>query len=222
MSLYDSDIFCYLREMRALRYDQAQQVVLESAEVRHGHLSPSQISTIINHWMNDGYAVYQHIYGEKMKWIIPTRKGLSYAGFKQCAKTLSEKTLKHLYWVNAVRITLQEKFVAMTWFPERDLRAEEVRRGEKHHWQHIPDAQVTFGDGKGFFDIEVQVSRPSSHAVERMMMENVSGRKKNPLYYYVNKKSERVVREVYDKLVKEECPIRSHIEIIDLETFLQR
>lgn len=211
----------YIGEMRALRYDQVRHLLTRASEHKinnSGVLSLAQTSRIINRWVNAKYTVYRRVYADQPGWIYLTRKGLYHAGLDYRAQVPSDRTLNHLYWINEIRIKLEEEIVGMTWVSERAIRAQQSQLDEWQRLECIPDGIVVIGED--VIDVVVQISKPSPDEVERMMMTGMWGQNKHSLHYYVNNRFRDIVRTVHHRLIEAQCRIRSHIEIIDLEQFL--
>ena len=150
-----------------------------------------------------------------------TRRGLRKAELDFRAEAPSSRTLEHLYWINEVRMALEDQYDEdeMEWTSERSIQADQELRQRGQKLKHIPDGILTIttqGRTKTI-DIEVQISKPSPKEVEEVMGDYWSSGSFNPLRYYVNKKSRGVVRGIYQKMEKEFQAMRPAIEIIDLE-----
>lgn len=215
----------YIGHMRALRFDQARRLLARESPSENANdiLSASRASEIISRWTKPPakLAVYTQIFDAQPGWIYLTRKGLRKAELDFRAEAPSSRTLEHLYWINEVRMALEDEYDEdeMEWTSERSIQAEQKLRQSGQKLDHIPDGILTLTkQGKTeTIDIEVQISKTSTKEVREVMGDYWSSGSFNPLRYYVNKKSRGVVRATYQKMEKEFQAMRPYIEIIDLE-----
>ncbi len=219
----DRWLWAYIGYMRAMRFDQIRRLAARYSpeEIEGGVLSVSRTSEIIKRWTDEKIAVFRPIFHAQSGWCYLTRRGLREVGFTFRAEAPSVRSLEHLYWINEVRMYLEEEHPTMRWISERDLQAQQELRQKGQKLKHIQDGILLLEDADGAWkeiDIEVQVSKPSPGEVEEVMNDQFWTRGRNrPLRYYVNRLSRGVVRSVYRKMVKERKAIRPMIEVIDLE-----
>ena len=224
----DTYAWDYIGHMRAIRFDQARRLLArESPSEKAGTiLSPSRASEIISRWTDPPakFAIYKQIFHAEPGWIYLTRRGLREAELDFRAEAPSSRTLEHLYWINEVRLALEDEYETdeMEWTSERTIQAEQDLRQRGQKLTHIPDGILTLTtkEKTETIDIEVQVSKPSPGEVEEVMGDYWQSGSFNPLRYYVGKRSRGVVRTVHRRMEKELRAMRPRIEIIDLETWL--
>ncbi len=222
----ERDTYCwdYIGHMRAIRFDQAQRLLArESPSEKAGDiLSPSRASEIISRWTDPPakFAIYKQIFHAEPGWIYLTRRGLREVQLDFRAEAPSSRTLEHLYWINEVRLALEDEYETdeMEWTSERTIQAEQDLRQRGQKLKHIPDGILTLKtkEKTETIDIEVQVSKPSPGEVEEVMGDYWHSESFNPLRYYVGKRSRGVVRTVHRRMEKELRAMRPRIEIIDL------
>ena len=224
------DRYCweYIGHMRAMRFDQVRHLAARESEyeIEGGLLSVSRTSEIINRWQQKKIAVYRHVYHRQGGWVYLTRRGLREAGLEFRSEAPSDRSFEHLYWINEVRMHLEDEYgEKMRWISERAIQAEQERRKAGQKLSHIPDGILILAgeDGKRrAIDIEVQVSKPAPGEAQEVMSDQFWSHGENrPLCYYVSRQSRGVVQAVYQKMVKEQRAMRPSIEIIDLETWQQ-
>ena len=185
-------------------------------------LSASRASEIISRWTDPPakFAIYKQIFHAEPGWIYLTRRGLREAELDFRAEAPSSRTLEHLYWINEVRLVLEDEYETdeMEWTSERTIQAEQDLRQCGQKLKHIPDGILTLKttEKTETIDIEVQVSKPSPGEVEEVMGDYWHSGSFNPLRYYVGKRSRGVVRTVHRRMEKELRAMRPRIEIIDL------
>lgn len=223
----DRFLWEYIGHMRAMRFDQVQRLAARASpeEIEGGVLSVSRTSEIISRWTAKAvrYAVFKSIFHAQPGWVYMTRRGLRQAGLDFRAEAPSVRSLEHLYWINEVRMKLEQEHPNMRWISERSIQAEQERRRAGQKLSHIQDGILVLPGAGGktqTIDIEVQVSKPSPTEVQQIMSDQLLRRDaNNPLRYYVNRKSRGVVQAVHQKMVSERRAMRPSIEIIDLEAW---
>jgi hypothetical protein len=223
----DFYLWNYIGTMWAVRFDQARRLLARKSkqEIENGLLSISRSSQIISRYTTEevGYVVRMPGINGQPGWIYLTRRGLKAAGLPFRAGAPSPGKLEHLYWINEVRMELEDEHPDMEWISERALWAEQEVRKKGQKLKHIPDGILVLpgaNDTKEYIDIEVQISRPTSREVEEIMGDFWRSGSENPLRYYVNRQSRGVVWSVYRRMQKEKRAMRPKIEIIDLEEWL--
>ncbi len=219
----DRWLWAYIGYMRAMRFDQIRRLAARGSEyeIEGWLLSVSRTSEIIGRWVEEKIAIFRQIFHAQSGWCYLTRRGLREAGFAFRAEAPSVRSLDHLYWINEVRMHLEEEHPDMRWVSERAIQAQQELRQKGQKLRHIQDGILLLKDTHGEWeeiDIEVQVSKPSPGEVEEVMSDQFwTGGRNRPLRYYVNRLSRGVVRSAYRKMVKEGKAMRPTIEIIDLE-----
>ncbi len=221
----DKYLWEYIGSMRAIRFDQARRLLARASdhEVDNGLLSLSRTSEIISRYTAKEvrYAVFKSIFHGQPGWIYLSRRGLKQVGLTFRAEAPSVRILEHLYWINEVRMQLEDEHPDMIeWISEREIQAEQEQRQKGNKLKHIPDGILVLpgkGGKKERITTEVQVSKPSHGEVEEVMSDQFwTGGENIPLRYYVNHLSRGVVRSTYKKMQKERRAMRPRIEIIDL------
>lgn len=225
----DRMLWEYIGQMRAMSFDQVRRLAARASPegIEDGVLSVSRTSEIISRYTAEQvrYAVLTSIFRAQPGWIYLMRRGLRQAGLDFRAEAPSVRSLEHLYWINEVRLKLEEEYPNMRWIGERSLQAEQEQRKAGQKLSHIQDEILVLPgkDGKTqIIDIEVQVSKPSPGEVQEVMSDQFwtwTRAANNPLRYYVNRKSRGFVQAVHQQMVKERRAMRPSIVIIDLETW---
>ena len=211
----DRDNYCmrWIGHMRAIRYDQAQRLLARLSKYEtsdHHMLSISRTSQIIQRWVQARYAVYRRVYAKQPGWIYLTRQGLYHAGLHYRAEPPKDRVLEHIYYVNEVRLMLEEQTPSQQWISERAIQAAQEMRQKGQRLQHIPDGILVIGEKR--IDIEVQLSRPSQQEVV-LVMRGDPWRGANALRYYVGRDAWAVVQRAYSEV---KTTARPQIEIIEL------
>ena len=167
----ERDTFCweYIGHMRAVRFDQMRRLLARESpsDNMKEMLSASRASEIITRWTDPPakFAIYKQIFHAEPGWIYLTRRGLREAELDFRAEAPSSRTLEHLYWINEVRLALEDEYETdeMEWTSERTIQAEQDLRQRGQKLKHIPDGILTLttSEKTETIDIEVQVSKPS-------------------------------------------------------------
>lgn len=222
----DRRLWAYIGYMRAMRFDQIRRLAARYSpeEIEGGVLSVSRTSEIIKRWTDEKIAIFRPIFHAQSGWCHLTRRGLREAGFTFRAEAPSARSLEHLYWINEVRMHLEEEHPTMRWMSERSIQAQLELRQKGQKLKHIQDGILLLketDDEWEEIDIEVQISKPSPGEVKAIMNDQFWTSERNrPLRYYVNRLSRGVVRSVYRTMVTERSAMRPSIEVIDLEHWL--
>jgi hypothetical protein len=216
----DDYLIWLIGQMRALRLDQVQRLLarLSEYQIDNGMLSVSQTSRIVNRWVKKKYAVYRRVYVGQPGWIYLTARGLYHAGLDFRAEEPSNRIVEHIFWINEVRLKIEEENPAIKWISEREIAAQRGQLKKGQRLKRTPDAILVTESEE--IDIEIQISRPSPQEVREVMGDAYWSGSNNPLHYYVNRHSGSVVHAVYEKLVKGRGAMRPRIEIVDLQEFL--
>jgi len=186
-------------------------------------LSQSRFREILARYQQSRLARYRQVYYAQPGWISLTRKGVRRAGLDYEVDPPSDRSLEHLYWINEVRLHLEEQYPRMRWISERAIRATQGKRVKGEEGPHIPDGILILSHSNGtqtHIDIEVQVSTPSYKEVEEVMRGSWTNNIKNPVWYFVTRASQRVVRSVHRTMQKQMQPLRASIQITDLKVWI--
>ena len=219
----DRWLWAYIGNMHALRFDQIRRLAARWSEheIEGELLSVSRTSEIVGRWVEEKIAIFRSIFHAQPGWCYLTRRGLKEAGLAFRAEAPSLRSLAHLYWINEVRMHLEEVYPDMRWISERAIQAQQAPRHRDQKLAHTPDGIALLKDADGEWeeiDIEVQISKPSPGQVEEVMSDQSWQSDQNrPLHYYVNRHSRGIVRSVYRKMVIEGMAMRPAIEVTDME-----
>jgi hypothetical protein len=217
------DNYClnWIGHMRAIRYDQLQRLLARESAFETNDpraLSASRTSQIIQRWVQAKYAIYRRVYAKQPGWIYLSRKGMFHAGLPYRAEPPKDRLLQHLYYINEVRLALEEEDSSLRWVSERAIQALQEKRQKGQRLRHIPDGILVCGEEQ--IDIEVQISRIAQEVVEQVLRGN-HWQNTNALHYYIGRESKTVVQRAYREVAQSGLTNRKHIEIIDLEAFLR-
>lgn len=225
----DDYVLWWIGEQRAVRYDQVQCLLArESSEELQDpqKLSLSRTTQIIQRWQKAHLVAYRKIYVHQPGWIWLTRKGLAFVDLDYRASVPAEGSLKHLYYINEVRLLLEGMYEEsqLTWTSERALQRalKEIRR-KNHSLPHIPDAIVKLGHEN--IDIEVERTRKSQRELE-CTMRGAWGQQRSThaLRYYVSQQSWTTVQAAWKKVEPSSLShgYRPWVEIVALDDLFKR
>lgn len=220
----DRDRYClwYIGHMHALRFDQLRRLLARATSSQRSEpLSYKRTWEIVQRWKKANFVVYDLTRYRRTGWISLTTKGLQFADLPFRAQKPS--LLDHLYWINEVRMHLEEMYPTMQWVSERSLQEGKLMREAGQKRIHVPDGLLLIPEANGeqvCIDIEVQVSKPEWSKVKAVMIgDDLWTTDNHAMHYYVNKQSQRVVRNVYQQVMNSVGLTRPSIEIIDVENF---
>lgn len=224
----DLSVLEWIADQRAVRYDQLRRLLARESggEPKDPDLlSMSRTAETIKRWVKKEYVIYRPILAKQPGWIWLTRKGLqtfSEEGYRPGSP--APGTLAHLYWMNQVRLYLEERNsdeCEVSWTSERWLQHQHDQMKQKDIRQdHMPDGIVEMQRGEQTiaFEVEVELSRKSDAYLQHLMRGYVHGFSTEPLCYYVGEAAETTVLTALKKLQTTEC-YRPWIEVYQLPHF---
>lgn len=226
----DDYVLWWIGQQRAVRYDQIRRLLARESEGEPHNpqaLSPSRTTQLIQRWQKAHLVQYRKIYVQQPGWIWLTRKGLAFAGLDYRASVPAESGLTHLYYINEVRLLLEEgddEEHPLVWTSERALQhAREEMRTRHRVLTHLPDGIATIG--KDTIDIEVELTRKRQREIERTMRGNWgSTRSTNALRYYVSRQALATVRAAWKQIERNYRfqGVRPWVEIVALDDLFKR
>src|SRR5258708_10906773 len=215
-------------DQRAIRYDQARRLLSRESEFVTKDpemLSMSRTTEVIKRWVRTGNAVYMPILAKQPGWVWLTRKGLqtfSEEGYRAGGKP-GVGTLEHLYWINEVRLHLEEMNNDdrdVWWTSERFLQHQHDQMKKKdQEAKHPEDGLVEIeehGETTSEFEIEVELSRKNDAYLQKLMRGGSDGFSSRALRYYVGDKAETTVLTALKALPGTIC-YRPWVEVYNLE-----
>jgi len=149
------DIACltWIGMQYAIRFDQLQKLLFRHTPQQDRYklkpnadrLSLDRTYELMNKWLALGLIEKKTIlHGDKL-WIWLTREGLQIVqlSFKYGDGAPSSIRLVHLYYINQVRLSIEEKRPADSWKSERHIRREAGSPVKGESQPHVPDAVLT-------------------------------------------------------------------------------
>lgn len=225
------DDYCleWIGEQRAIRYDQLQRLLAGESDGQPAdpqQLSMTRTTQIISRWQRAHLVEYRKIYVRQPGWIWLTRKGLTFAELEYRPGAPAESLLNHLYYINEVRLALEEEYSwdRLDWTSERELQhwREQMReRGSK--LSHTPDAIAEVDTQK--IDIEVELTRKSQHEIERVLRGKwIFASSTNALRYYVSRQARATVNAAWKEVRRayEAQSNRPWVEVVELDELFRR
>lgn len=154
------DIACLLWIARqyAIRLDQLQRLLLRYTPEQDRHklrpdtdrLSLERTYDTLERWRALGLIEQDNILHADKLWIWLSRMGLREIGvaFNYGSGKPASVRVPHLYYVNQVRLAVEEKRSQDTWKSEREIRREHGRSDKGEQQPHMPDALLYAMSGK--------------------------------------------------------------------------
>ncbi len=163
----------WIAEQYAVRFDHLQELLSlqplgETQE--EGWLAEATVRHWIERWRKAGILGHASILVGQPGWVWLTRKGLQILGLDYRPWTPNPGRLRHLYYVNEVRILSEARKDTPTWISERRLDSERGLRMRGELVGHLPDGELHFSDG-AVIAIEVELSTKMSDRLEEILLE---------------------------------------------------
>jgi hypothetical protein len=171
------DLTCLLwsAQQVAIRLDQLQRLLLrhtperDRAKVKAGtdRLSLERTYDTLERWRTLGLIEQDTILHGDRLWVWPSRAGLREIGvpFTYGKGRPASVRLPHLYYINQVRLAVEEKRPRDTWKSEREIRRELGHPVKGEQRPHVPDALLCAANGK-VTAIEVELKLKDEGALE--------------------------------------------------------
>jgi hypothetical protein len=154
------DVICllWIAHQVAIRLDQLQRLLLrhtperDHAKVKNAtdRLSLERTYDTLERWRALGLIEQDTILHRDRLWIWPSRAGLREIGvpFAYGKGKPASVRLPHLYYINQVRLAVEEKRPQDTWKSECEIRRELGHPVKGEQLPHIPDALLYAANGK--------------------------------------------------------------------------
>ena len=140
----DLDILRLIGEQIAYRFDQLQALLARHPDTQAkdpAFLSLSQTSRLVKQWERLGLATAHTIHHHEPRWISLTQKGLTLVGIPAPSLDLSQVDLNHLFWINEIRVLVEERYGSRPGFRWESGR-EYQRRHEHFKTQRANEPDV--------------------------------------------------------------------------------
>ena len=216
----------WIADQHAIRYDQLRRLLGRESEEETkepGLLSMSRTTQIIQRWTKAKLARYEPILAKQPGWIWLTLKGIQYTeeGYRS-ASAPAPGTVMHLYWINEVRLWLEDNFgeEEVSWTSERWMQHQrDTMKTKNESLPHMPDGYVSINDenGKRSFEVEVERSRKDDTFLGKLMRGDY-GFSHNNLIYFVTDETKTTVMTTFKKLQSATCQ-RGWVEVYELPGF---
>ena len=167
------DLYCiaWIAEQYAARGDQVRRLLSRFPDkdkpFKDGKLiGETTVKDQIARWRRAGWVEYVRVLADEPGYCWVTKKGLALVGLDDLytAKAPAVTRLSHIYAVNQLRLSLDQKY---TWKSERRYRAEELAKvkGKKGRTSGpIPDGLIT--TKRGLVAIEAEISMKKAADLE--------------------------------------------------------
>lgn len=213
----------WMAEQYALRFDQLQQLLSRYPSNRNGiepgpgGLSTSAVLQVIARWQEDpAWVEYQRIHVQTPGWIWLTPYGDRLLEIPYARHTLRENRLTHRYYVNAVRLDIEQRHPEYQWVSERFLLSQFSRRDANEKLAHTPDGEVHTSPER-VIAVEVELSPKTDLELDAILLELLS--RYWAVWYFVSDHDPVAVqawRAVVDARGRLAMPFGDRVQIIPL------
>jgi hypothetical protein len=166
----DMYVLQWIGQMYAARLDQIQVLgALKSDDVaiqETGKLGDSAVKNLYRRWLKAGWIEKQKLLVGRPQWLWLSRTGLQHVGLAYAYRSPSLARLRHIYWVNAVRLYVEQRLGdSAQWVSERDIN----QARKEAHKKHLVDGEVLFQGMR--IAIEVELNRKSQKRLASILQE---------------------------------------------------
>lgn len=164
--LTDRDIASlrWVGEQYAIRIDQLALLLGRPANA----VSDSTARGVVSRWVRGGLAEYRKLIAGEPGFVWLTRRGLRHIDLPFKPWEPSAAVLNHIYWVNQVRFSVENRHEGSKWRSERELR-QGAGTQTFDHGGHIVDAEVMLNEV--VVAVEVELTSKSSARRTSIMAE---------------------------------------------------
>jgi hypothetical protein len=207
----------------AIRLDQLQRLLLrytpeqDRKKVKPGadRLSLERTYATLERWRVLGLVEHGPILHGEPLWIWLSRAGLREIGvpFSYGKGKPASVRLPHLYYINQVRLAVEEKRPLDTWKSERELRQELGRLAKGEQRPHLPDALLYAVNGK-VTDLEIELQVKDGDALEETL--RTLAVQYRSVWYFASGPARRKIETILDTFAAQ---MRKPFVLYDLRTY---
>lgn len=207
----------------AIRLDQLQKLLLrytpeqDRQKVKPGadRLSLERAYATLERWRLLDLVERDPILHKGLLWIWLSRAGLREIGvpFAYGKGKPASIRLPHLYYVNQVRLAIEEKRPQDTWKSERELRRElgRLKKGEQR--PHLPDALLYAANGI-VTDLEIEIQVKDEEELEETL--RTLAVQYRSVWYFASGPARRKIEAILETFTLE---MRKPFVLYDLKTY---
>jgi hypothetical protein len=198
----DQRLLTWIADQWIIRLDQLEVLAgrwPEKATKRPGRLGVTTVSDLVRRWRKAGVVESGTLLVRQRPWCWLTPRGQVLLGLNMrnwSPTTRSLRRLEHDYYVNQVRLWLEQRYPQAVWVSERRLQQGwRPTRGNKQ--PHRPDAEVTYQGQTIAIEVELTAK---AREVLREIVEDLAARYPQ-IWYFVPAAEEEPLRAVLDDLL---------------------
>lgn len=182
-------------EQYAIRLDQLQKLIGRVArkQTRDERLiTEATVKDLVARWQRAGLVKVEKFFYKQPRWVWLTQQGLNHLGLPYKMWEADAISLNHIYWINVVRLYIEETHGLAQWKSEREIRFEKGKVG------HAPDAEVELSGQT--FAIEVELTRKKSTRLIPILRTLASNKNYDIIQYFTIPQTEALVRNTIAQL----------------------
>lgn len=207
----------WIGAMYTVRVDQLQELLslrpLGKTQ-EEGWLAEGTVRHWIERWRRAGILEHGVILAGKPGFVWLTRKGLRTLELPYRYWEPNPGKLRHLYYINEVRMMCEGRADKPTWVSERQLDSERGPRRRGERMGHLPDGESRWSEGT-VYAIEVELSRK----VDQRLLDILEqvGLNYQGVWYYVLPRMKPLLEQAIADLPAYLAVIRERFEVVELE-----
>jgi hypothetical protein len=209
----------WIAAMYAVRVDQLQELLslrpLGKTQ-EEGWLAEATVRHWIERWRRAGILGHGVILAGKPGFVWLTRKGLRTLELPYRPWVPNPGRLRHLFYVNEIRLLYEEDECKPVWVSERQLDSERGPRRRGERVGHLPDGELHWSDG-GVTAIEVELSTKVDARLEDILRQLALNYSR--AWYYVWPRMKPLLEEAVASLPTYTADIHEQFSVIgELDT----
>lgn len=207
--LTERDLFGlhWTAEQYAIRLDQLQVLLgrvarKQTKEARR--ITEPTVKDLVARWQRAGLVKVEKFFYKQPRWVWLSQQGLQHLGLPYKMWEADVNALNHIFWVNVVRLYIEETYALATWKSEREIRFEKGKAG------HTPDGEVDLG--RETYAIEVELTRKKSTRLIPILRTLASNPEYHVVQYFTLPQTETGVRQAITQLpeaLRRKCVVDS-------------
>jgi hypothetical protein len=201
----------FVGEQYGASYDQLRYILN-----RDNPLSLGSVRNVVERWRKQGLIETWRMLNDYEPWVYLTHRGLKELDLPYSLWEPKLSSVPHYYEVNRVRLYVESRGSGK-WISERYLRKHHVYSLVIGGREHYPDGlvEVVNRDGQQLhLAIEVERTPKKPQDLYENIVSLIRSKTFSQVYYFINEKTEKGVREVADNLPENE---RIRLKVVSME-----
>ena len=202
-------------EQYAIRLDQLKRLLGQDAQrptQEPGKVGTSTAQRVVRRWVTAGVVQSKYLIAREPPWIFLTSKGLRELQLPFRPYTPTVAMANHHYWINQVRLWVEQQYPADRWVSERWLLKE--REGTAANPLHVVDGEIHrsgIDDDETIIAVEVELTIKGAQRSRRIMQELAE--RYDGIWYFTNAITHDAVCRTINSLSEE---VRKLFRVRDL------